>query len=162
MLQQAQLTRARHRFSASLDLQFAIDITIVPFHSAQREDQPLADLGGRLQVLPQLRMLFSRRHLPRVVCVPRGPLLHSDDHILQPVVELNDAGQVTGIALRYDGATEVGQTAWFYDDDLDQTFGMDFSVRASDGFAFSDTTYLGEDGLMLGYYTLFDDITSAT
>lgn len=85
-----------------------------------------------------------------------------DDIQDNTVVKLNDAGQVSGIALRYDGDVEIGQTAWFYDDDLDQTFGMDFSVRASDGFAFSDTAYLGEDGLMLGYYTLFDDITSAT
>ena len=39
---------------------------------------------------------------------------------------------------------------------LDQTFNLQLSVR-SDGAATSSVTYLGEDGLALGTYTLYDE-----
>ena len=69
---------------------------------------------------------------------------------------LNDAGQVTGYAQRYNGTAAAGYSAWLYDDDLDQTFFQDFSVRSSDGYSYSNAQYLGDDGLMLGNYELFD------
>lgn len=65
---------------------------------------------------------------------------------------LNADGQVAGHSTRRDGGT----SAWFYDPMLDETFSLDMSIR-SDGHAFSDVSYLGDDGLVLGYYSLFDD-----
>lgn len=65
---------------------------------------------------------------------------------------LNAAGQVAGYSTRRDGGT----SAWFYDPVLDEAFNLDMSVR-SDGRAASDVAYLGDDGLVLGYYTLYDD-----
>ena len=68
----------------------------------------------------------------------------------------NQAGQVAGFSNRFDGGvTQLGQTAWLYDPTLDQTFPLLLSTR-SDGYAFSRVLHLGEDGLALGDYTLFD------
>jgi hypothetical protein len=72
---------------------------------------------------------------------------------------LNNAGQVAGYASRYDGGNPYkGQTAWFYDSTIDQTYAMDLdsSIRPSDGYSFSTFSYLDDDGLGLGYYSLFD------
>ena len=69
--------------------------------------------------------------------------------------QLNEAGQVIGWSYRYNGGTNLGQDAWLYDPTLDQTFALNLSTR-SDGYAYSSATYLGEDGLVLGSYTLFD------
>ena len=70
--------------------------------------------------------------------------------------QLNEAGQVIGYSERYNGgSTRLGQDAWVYDPLLDQTFALQLSTR-SDGYAFSSAAYLGEDGLVLGTYTLFD------
>jgi hypothetical protein len=70
--------------------------------------------------------------------------------------QLNEAGQVIGYSYRYDGgSTDLGQDAWFYDPLLDETFALTLSTR-SDGYAFSSADYLGEDGLVVGTYTLFD------
>jgi hypothetical protein len=68
----------------------------------------------------------------------------------------NQTGQVAGTSRRY-GSTgqSLGQSAWLYDLTLDQTFGLNLSVR-SDGYAYSSVNYLGEDGLMLGSYRLYD------
>jgi hypothetical protein len=68
---------------------------------------------------------------------------------------LNEAGQVGGYSLRYSGGSELGQDAWFFDPALNQTFPLQLSAR-SDGYAFSAIDYLGDDGLALGRYTLFD------
>src|ERR1700693_4121757 len=43
-LQQAQLAGTCDRFGAPLDLEFAKDFPIVPFHSTQGKEQPLAYL----------------------------------------------------------------------------------------------------------------------
>ena len=68
----------------------------------------------------------------------------------------NEAGQVAGYAERYNGgSTQLGQDAWLYDPFLHQTIPMRLSTR-SDGYASSTIYYLGEDGLTLGIYTLFD------
>lgn len=75
--------------------------------------------------------------------------------------ELNETGQVIGTSFRYDdGSTEMGRTAWFYDPLTDMTYYNDFSVRSSDGYAYSEAQYLGDDGLTLGYYELFDPDSS--
>lgn len=69
---------------------------------------------------------------------------------------LPESGRVAGSSLRFNGgSTELGQDAWLYDPESDQTFAMNLSTR-SDGFAFSAVTHLGEDGLVLGTYQLFD------
>jgi hypothetical protein len=69
---------------------------------------------------------------------------------------LNESGQVSGYSSRYNGgSTYLGQDAWIYDPLLDQAFPLQLSSR-SDGYASSSASYLGEDGLVLGTYTLFD------
>jgi hypothetical protein len=69
---------------------------------------------------------------------------------------LNEAGQVTGYSLRYNGgSTQLGFDSWFYDPVLNQTIPLQLSMR-SDGYASSYVSYLGDDGLVLGTYTLFD------
>jgi hypothetical protein len=71
---------------------------------------------------------------------------------------LNEAGQVTGFSRRYNGgSTEVGQDAWFYDPVSEQTIALQFSTR-TDGYAFSQVVYLGEDGLALGTYDSYDAV----
>ena len=84
-----------------------------------------------------------------------GAHTRSDGYQSNSTRELNEAGQVTGSAKRYDGLTQKGETVWFYDAQLDQIFSNDFSIT-SEGYAYSIGQYLGEDGLMLGYYELFD------
>jgi hypothetical protein len=70
--------------------------------------------------------------------------------------QLNEAGQVLGSSYRYNGgSTLMGIDAWFYDPQLNQTIPLRLSTR-SDGSAYSYVSYLGEDGLVLGYYKLFD------
>jgi hypothetical protein len=70
----------------------------------------------------------------------------------------NSAGQVIGISARYlGGSTQNGTSGWFYDPQLDETIPLILSTR-SDGFAYSFPDYLGEDGLVLGTYTLFDEL----
>lgn len=72
------------------------------------------------------------------------------------VTQLNEAGQAVGFSERYNGgSTKLGADAWFYDPVLDQTFSLQLSTR-SDGYANSTVSYFGEDGLVLGYYRLFD------
>lgn len=74
------------------------------------------------------------------------------------LLSLNEIGQVTGYSRRYngtDGSVNLGQTAWFYDSTIDQTYSMDFSIR-SDGYALSNLSFLSDAGFALGYYELFD------
>lgn len=66
---------------------------------------------------------------------------------------LNERGQVAGYTRRYIYGSSG--SAWLYDSDLDQTFDLTLSER-SDGRAFSRIEYLGDDGVALGYYTLYD------
>ena len=69
---------------------------------------------------------------------------------------LNNAGQVAGNAYRYNGATSTGQTAWLFDPLTGHTYSVDASISASTGHAYSETDFLGDNGLMLGIYTLYD------
>ena len=80
-----------------------------------------------------------------------------NDGVAYSVVQnVNANGDVSGVANRYDGANSIGQSAWYFDSDLDQTTELLFSVRPSDGYAYSSVSYLGEDGMVLGTYRLFD------
>lgn len=81
----------------------------------------------------------------------------SDGHQENTAIDLNQSGQVMGAAKRYSDMNASGESVWFYDDDLDQIFTHEFSVK-SDGFSRTFGEYLGDDGLMLGYYLLFDDL----
>ncbi|TXT30504.1 MAG: PEP motif anchor domain-containing protein [Rhodocyclaceae bacterium] len=71
---------------------------------------------------------------------------------------LNEAGQVAGYAYRYNGSTIAGQSAWFYDDDLNQTFDLTFSL-SSGGYANSSVNYLGNDGLVIGSFVKYSGAT---
>ena len=68
---------------------------------------------------------------------------------------ITESGFVGGFSFRYNGGpTELGRTAWVYDPLADTTVALIGSVR-SDGYAFSKVLYLGDDGLVLGYYEWF-------
>jgi hypothetical protein len=69
---------------------------------------------------------------------------------------LNHAGQVIGFSTRYVGYIDYGQDAWVHDPTLG-TIPLQLSVR-SDGFAFSEASFLSDDGIALGYYRLFDGV----
>ncbi|MDP2834953.1 MAG: PEP-CTERM sorting domain-containing protein [Pseudomonadota bacterium] len=58
---------------------------------------------------------------------------------------------MAGRSARYNGSTDNGQSAWFYDDDQNQTYTFDFSQVYS-GHGYSEIKYLGDDGLALGYH----------
>ncbi len=80
----------------------------------------------------------------------------SDGYENSSVYLLNEAGQAGGSSDRFNGGSnQLGQDAWVYDPILEQTFSLKFSTR-SDGYAFSDVEYLGDDGLVIGRYTLYD------
>ncbi len=79
-----------------------------------------------------------------------------DGYQINNTTGLNDAGQVVGYAVRYNGSTEIGRSAWFYDAELDQIFSYDFSVLPINNYAYSHSVYLSDDGLMLGYYQKYD------
>jgi len=74
------------------------------------------------------------------------------------LVDHNDAGQVIGTSLAFNGFTTLGQTAWFYDWDTDTTTELSFSLNA-DGFAETDLQYLTDDGTVYGTYKEFDNGT---
>jgi hypothetical protein len=87
-----------------------------------------------------------------------GPeFTRNDGYKRSDPIQLNEVGQVIGTSYRYNGGipNAWGQDAWFYDPVLDQTFPLRLSMR-SDGYASSSAAYLGEDGLVLGTYALFD------
>lgn len=81
---------------------------------------------------------------------------------------LNEQGQVAGISERFNGryipfandendsSPWLGMSAWLYDSSLDQIFDLTLSVRQGDKYAYSQVFYLGEDGMVLGEYELFD------
>ncbi len=81
-----------------------------------------------------------------------------DGYLYNSALDLNEAGQVSGSAKRYNGGSvELGRTAWIYDPVTEQTFDLTLSSR-SDGYAFSAISYLGNNGLAVGYYKLYDDL----
>jgi hypothetical protein len=63
---------------------------------------------------------------------------------------------VAGYNVRYHGDnTEEGQTAWIYNSPKARYAKLEFSVRASDGYAFSQVNQLLENGIAIGTYTKF-------
>ena len=80
-----------------------------------------------------------------------------DGYQSNSAIFLNATGQVAGVAQRFNGGSvDLGQSAWVYDPASNLTFAApEFSLRA-DGYAFSQVTYLGDGGLALGYYKLYD------
>lgn len=65
---------------------------------------------------------------------------------------LNNAGQVTGESIRYDEFSQViGIDSWLYDPTLGTTIPIK-PIHGTNGFDFSSVQFLGEDGLVLGYY----------
>jgi hypothetical protein len=79
----------------------------------------------------------------------------TDDYQESHVQFLNSVGQAAGFSARFNGnATSFGQSGWFYDDGLNQTFEITGSTR-SDGFTNTVVTYLSDSGVAIGYYTLY-------
>jgi hypothetical protein len=75
---------------------------------------------------------------------------------------LNGQGQVAGYSQRIStDSDDLGESAWLYDPNMNQTFDFTLSIRPGDNYAFSRATYLGDDGLVLGAYTLFDQNSGA-
>jgi hypothetical protein len=72
------------------------------------------------------------------------------------VTGLTDAGLAWGYSTRYQNETTKGQTAWIYDLVSSSQTIFELSVRASDGYAFSQIDAVNAQGLALGRYTYFD------
>jgi hypothetical protein len=65
---------------------------------------------------------------------------------------------VAGYNVRYHGDYgPEGQTAWVYNSPAGKYAKLEFSVRASDGYAFSQVNQLLENGIAIGTYTKFAD-----
>ncbi len=71
------------------------------------------------------------------------------------VTRLTESGYAAGYSSRFDGEVSLGQTGWIYDPVADTQISIILSER-SDGYAYSYVSFLGEDGLGLGSYVLFD------
>jgi hypothetical protein len=80
----------------------------------------------------------------------------SDGYRVNTRFSLAESGMVGGHAERYmsDGSL-AGQDAWIYDPLSNRTVALRLSAR-SDGYAFSQLVYVGDDGLVLGAYRNFD------
>jgi len=76
---------------------------------------------------------------------------------LSNVSMLNEAGQVVGYSERFSASGfNAGETAWLYDANTNQTHSFLLSVQPIGNYAYSQVRYLGDDGLVLGTYSLFD------
>jgi hypothetical protein len=102
----------------------------------------------------QSAWIYSNGHTTRLgysdAAHTRSDIGYQDSYL----TALNEAGQVIGTSARYSGVASMGRSGWFYDDDLDQLFSLNFSVR-SDGYCFTSPAYVGDDGTVLGSYELF-------
>lgn len=74
------------------------------------------------------------------------------------VNKINALGQVAGSAERfaYYGSLPLGMSAWLYDPLTDMTYNLGIPGTGQTDRAESGVTFLGDDGLALGYYHLFD------
>lgn len=79
----------------------------------------------------------------------------ADGYQFSAALEVTESGFIRGYSTRYDGATAVGRTSWIWQFESEQLYAINLSVRDSDGYAFSSITTLTEEGLAVGYYTLF-------
>lgn len=80
-----------------------------------------------------------------------------DGYQSNSVNKINALGQVAGSAERfaYD-SLPWGVSAWLYDPLTDMTYNLDIPETEPADRAESGVTFLGDDGLALGYYRLFD------
>lgn len=70
---------------------------------------------------------------------------------------LTDSGYAWGYSTRYNGdSTQDGRTAWVYSISDDLQVNFELSVRASDGYAYSNVIGVSENGLAYGSYVEFD------
>lgn len=84
----------------------------------------------------------------------------NDGYQYSQTQDISELGQVSGYSYRYNGGNiELGQDAWLYDPILAQTTQIQLSSR-TDGYAYSSIEYLGDDGLALGQYRLFDALNN--
>lgn len=80
---------------------------------------------------------------------------------ISAVTSLVNGGFAAGYSNRYNGnGVQDGQTAWVYDIATGMIQALEFSVRPSDGFAFSEVIRLFDDGFAVGNYTLFSGQTN--
>lgn len=85
----------------------------------------------------------------------------SDGGQTSAVSGLNESDLVWGDSTRYAGSVSVGKTAWIYNIATTALTEFELSVRANDGYAFSQIDAVNSSGLALGHYTYFDAVTSA-
>jgi hypothetical protein len=78
----------------------------------------------------------------------------NDGYQFSWALRLTDSGYASGRSSRFNGATPLGQTSWIYRAS-DQSQQSVLLSQRSDGYADSFISYLGEDGLALGRYTMF-------
>ena len=77
------------------------------------------------------------------------------------IAALNERGQVAGTSTCFTDTPVrlfevVCRTPWLYDSASDQLYDLTLST-CNNGFAYGAISYLGDDGLVLGSYTLFDE-----
>jgi hypothetical protein len=71
--------------------------------------------------------------------------------------QLNNAGQAIGFSNRFDPTgTSLGSDGWFFDEALDKTFLLQFSVDSANDYSFTDPEILTDSGIVLGDYVLYD------
>jgi hypothetical protein len=76
------------------------------------------------------------------------------------VAALNESGLVAGGSARFAGGSYLGESAWIYDPGTDTQYTIVLSTR-SDGYALTYITFLGDDGLALGSYELYDSLDNS-
>ena len=96
--------------------------------------------------------LYHNDTTTRVGLVDAGHTGNNGTQISQ-IQALNDAGQAAGFSTQYDSTTgnSIGNTTWLFDSTLEQTFIIDVTAQPN-GSSNSTIHYLGDDGLVLGYY----------
>jgi len=72
--------------------------------------------------------------------------------------QLNDAGQVVGRAIRYNGATEIGESIWFYNGATTSEIGLVGSgyINSGNGLQSNSVVKLNQAGLVLGKANRYD------
>jgi hypothetical protein len=86
--------------------------------------------------------------------VPGGSVVSSNGDI--ELIKLTDSGLVLGQTKRDTGSGDVGYSDWLYDSNTRITHSLVFSENRSNGAAFTQVDYLGEDGVMFGLYDAYD------
>jgi hypothetical protein len=79
----------------------------------------------------------------------------TDGYAYSEAKSINEEGQVIGVSSRFGSIGNLGQSGWFFDDVLNQTFTLEFSTRPG-GYSYTNPLYLADDGSVLGSYELFN------